>query len=303
MSGTGAGSGSGGGATTGAGGGGGGGAACFTTAFFGAAFLGAAFFGAAFFGAAFFGAAFFGAAFFTAFFGAAFAAAFFGAVFLAAFFGAAFFTIFFAACFAGFFLVAILIYLEYVCSAVRVNSSYLNHGAKAHLFCEKRSPHGSCERRLRRQPQLLQERRCLRALGRGQARDSALHGGFVIRKGGVDQLPPGCGEMHYARAAVGGIETTLHQAFLLQTIDGGGDGAAGETDLDPDGVDGSGPAVEEQLQNTEIRETQSERFNVTARMLPEGVMSLPQDQPEPDAGGLHQGFLTAMIPSITLKPR
>jgi len=237
MSGAGVGSGSGGGATTGAGGGGGG-AACFTTAFFGAGF-----FGAAFLGAAVFGAAFFGAAFLTAFFGAAFLAAFFGAVFLAAFFGAAFFAVFFAAFFAGFFLVAILIYLEYVCSAVRVNSSYLNHDAKARLFYGKPRPHGSCERRLRRQPQFFQERYRLRALGRSQACDSALHGGFVIGKGCVDQLPPGCREMHDARAAVRGIETALYQAFMLQTIDGGGDGAAGETDLAPDRVDRSGAAV------------------------------------------------------------
>src|ERR1039458_4997841 len=104
-------------------------AAFFGAAFFGAAFLTAAFFGAAFFGAAFLGAAFFGAAFLAAFFGAAFLAAFFGAAFFAAFL-----TGFVAAFFAGFFLVAIMIYLEYVCSAVRVNLSYLNLCKNAHTL-------------------------------------------------------------------------------------------------------------------------------------------------------------------------
>src|ERR1039458_10268709 len=104
-------------------------AAFFGAAFFGAAFLTAAFFGAAFFGAAFLAAAFFGAAFLAAFFGAAFLAAFFGAAFFAAFL-----TGFVAAFFAGFFLVAIMIYLEYVCSAVRVNLSYLNLCKNAHTL-------------------------------------------------------------------------------------------------------------------------------------------------------------------------
>jgi len=43
-------------------------------------------------------------------------------------------TVFFAAFFAGVFLVAIMIYLEYVCSAVRVNLSYLNLCKNAHTL-------------------------------------------------------------------------------------------------------------------------------------------------------------------------
>ena len=131
--------GAGGASTTGVTGGAATGAAFFGAAFFAGAFMGAAFLTAAFFGAAFMGAAFLGAAFLgAAFFGAAFWAAFFGAAFLAAFFGAAFFaaflTGFVAAFFAGFFLVAIMIYLEYVCSAVRVNLSYLNLCKNAHTL-------------------------------------------------------------------------------------------------------------------------------------------------------------------------
>ena len=80
----------------------------------------------------------------------------------------------------------------------------------------------------------------------------ALHGCFVIGERAGDQLAPGVGEVHNARAPVRWIVAPLDHALALQAVDRSGHGSAREAHHPADLVHRQWTLMKQDFQGGEI---------------------------------------------------
>src|SRR5579875_2479112 len=101
----------------------------------------------------------------------------------------------------------------------------------------------------------------------------------VAAEGALDEAAPVWSQLDQSRAMIGRVRGAAHEPPGLKPVDGGGDRAAGEQNLFPDGVYRLWPLVQQQLECSELREAEPESGNAALGVLLDRALSLPENEP------------------------
>ena len=149
---------------------------------------------------------------------------------------------------------------------------------------------------LRRKAQLLQQPDRSPPLSQGEHGPQLIHRRRVGSKGALDQSASRRGKMHDACAAVARIVAALDEAASLQPVDRDRHRSAGQQHRFANIVHRSRSFVQQHLKHGEIGHPEAERNDVARGVIANGVVSLPQDQPQVDAAvALPRGVLAGRL--------
>jgi hypothetical protein len=105
-------------------------------------------------------------------------------------------------------------------------------------------------------------------------------------KNAADQGSACCSQSHVGNPAIVWAGLPSDQSLFLESVDCGGNRTAGQHDLASDCIDRKRPFVQENLQDSKIRQTEAGIGNTTSGYLTEGSIRFHENQPKMDTGSV-----------------